>query len=85
MSKSDALIAAKNEDIEQKRARFAEISNAMYKVATLAKLKNAGVYHQYCPMAFDDKGAYWLSAESEIKNPYYGKKMLECGEVRDSL
>jgi hypothetical protein len=36
-------------------------------------------------MAFDDKGAYWLSAESEIKNPYFGKKMLECGEVTDSL
>jgi Cu(I)/Ag(I) efflux system membrane fusion protein len=85
MSTTDALIALKNEDIEGKRTKFADISDAMYKVATLSRLKNAGVYHQYCPMAMNDKGAYWLSAESEIKNPYYGKKMLECGEVKDSL
>jgi Cu(I)/Ag(I) efflux system membrane fusion protein len=57
----------------------------MYMLVKEAKLANAGVYHQYCPMAFNDKGAYWLSNEAEIKNPYFGKKMLECGEVKDSL
>ena len=85
MSKSDSIIAAKGDGIEQKRTHFADVSDAMYKIATIAKLQHAGIYHQYCPMALNDKGAYWLSAESEIKNPYYGKKMLECGEVKDSL
>jgi Cu(I)/Ag(I) efflux system membrane fusion protein len=36
-------------------------------------------------MAFNDAGAYWLSKTSDIKNPYFGKKMLICGEVKDSL
>jgi Cu(I)/Ag(I) efflux system membrane fusion protein len=36
-------------------------------------------------MAFDNKGAYWLSNVSEIKNPYFGEKMLTCGSVQDSL
>ncbi len=36
-------------------------------------------------MAFNDAGAYWLSKTSDIKNPYYGKKMLTCGEVKDSI
>jgi hypothetical protein len=36
-------------------------------------------------MAFDNKGAHWLSNNPEIKNPYFGKKMLECGEVTDTL
>jgi Cu(I)/Ag(I) efflux system membrane fusion protein len=36
-------------------------------------------------MAFNDKGAYWLSNISKIKNPYYGKKMLTCGEVAQEL
>ena len=36
-------------------------------------------------MAFNDAGAYWLSAASDIKNPYFGKKMLTCGEVKDSI
>ncbi|XZF15320.1 DUF3347 domain-containing protein [Chitinophagaceae bacterium MMS25-I14] len=77
-------IAAANGNLEQKRASFEKVSDAMYAVLKDADLKNAHVYRQYCPMAFE-RGAYWLSSEAEIKNPYYGKKMLDCGEVRDSL
>ncbi|MFX4520371.1 hypothetical protein ABTA72_19455, partial [Acinetobacter baumannii] len=43
------------------------------------------VYHEYCPMAFNDQGATWLSNSSDIKNPYLPKKMLHCGEVKDSI
>ena len=85
MEKTEAIMATKAEAIEEKRKQFSEVSDAVYKIATLAGLRNAGVYRQYCPMAFNDKGAYWLSAESDIKNPYFGKKMMECGEVTDSL
>jgi hypothetical protein len=70
---------------EKQRIAFEPISNAVYIAIKKSELKNAGVYHQYCPMAFNDKGAYWLSDISDIKNPYFGKKMLECGEVTDSL
>jgi len=80
-----AVIAAKDETCEQKRVPFEKVSDAMFALLKTANLKNAGVYRQYCPMAFNEKGAYWLSNETEIKNPYYGKKMLECGEVTDSL
>jgi Cu(I)/Ag(I) efflux system membrane fusion protein len=82
---SDSILSERSESIETQRAHFDGISDAMFAVLQEAKLRNGGVYRQHCPMAFEDKGAYWLSAESEIKNPYYGKKMLECGEVTDSL
>jgi Cu(I)/Ag(I) efflux system membrane fusion protein len=36
-------------------------------------------------MALHDTGAFWLSQEADIKNPYFGKEMLECGETVDSL
>jgi Cu(I)/Ag(I) efflux system membrane fusion protein len=36
----------------------------------------------FCPMAFDNKGAYWLQKEETINNPYFGPKMLRCGEIR---
>jgi Cu(I)/Ag(I) efflux system membrane fusion protein len=85
ISKTEAIMATKAEAIEEKRIQFATVSDAMYTVAKLANLRNAGVYQQFCPMAMDDKGAYWLSAKADIENPYYGKKMLTCGEVRDSL
>ncbi len=85
MNGCDSIITAKADSVEQKRNRFAGVSEAMYKVLKLANLKNAKTYHQYCPMAMNDQGGYWLSSEEEIKNPYFGKKMLECGEVKDSL
>lgn len=70
---------------EKQRIAFGVISSAMFGMLKSTDIKNGGVYKQYCPMAFNDKGAYWLSEEEEIKNPYFGKKMLECGEVQDSL
>jgi hypothetical protein len=79
------IVAEKDETTEKKRIHFETVSNAMFELIRKAELKNAGVYRQYCPMAFNDKGAYWLSNETEIKNPYFGKKMLECGEVTDTL
>lgn len=75
----------KDETCEKQRLAFGTISSAIYGLVTNAGLKNAGIFHEYCPMAFNEKGATWLSDESEIKNPYFGKKMMECGEVTDSL
>lgn len=82
---SKAIAAIQDESCEKQRLALGTLSSAMYGMLKAADLKNAGVYHEYCPMAFNNKGAYWLSSESEIKNPYFGKKMLECGEVTDSL
>jgi hypothetical protein len=56
-------------------------------VETLAKTFGGGqkLYKEYCPMAFDNKGAAWLSESEEIRNPYFGSEMLECGEVKEEL
>jgi len=36
-------------------------------------------------MANNNKGADWISSESKIENPYYGKAMLKCGEVKEVI
>jgi hypothetical protein len=36
-------------------------------------------------MAADGKGASWLSDKREVRNPYYGDKMLTCGSVKESI
>lgn len=72
-------------EVEIMRGRFEIISNNLYEILKKVEMKNAAVYHEFCPMAFNDKGAFWLSEELAIKNPYFGKKMLSCGEVMDSL
>ena len=43
------------------------------------------LYKAYCPMYNNKNGAYWLSETKEVKNPYYGKEMLTCGEVREEI
>jgi hypothetical protein len=27
----------------------------------------------------------WISESSAIKNPYYGKKMIECGVTKETM
>lgn len=70
--------------IEGQRAHFATLSDAM-----IGLVKKAGVegelYVDYCPMALDNKGAYWLSTDKEIRNPYFGEEMLTCGEVKETI
>ncbi|AUC84950.1 efflux RND transporter periplasmic adaptor subunit [Polaribacter sp. ALD11] len=46
---------------------------------------NEKVYHQFCPMADNNKGAYWLSREEKVINPYFGEAMLTCGEVKQVI
>ena len=43
------------------------------------------LYQAYCPMYNSNKGAQWLSTSKEIKNPYYGSKMMDCGEVQREI
>ena len=71
-------------DLEQQRVHFAELSLRSYE---LAKSFGAGrkMYHEHCPMAFDDKGAMWLSESEDIRNPYFGEKMLQCGTVEEVI
>lgn len=40
------------------------------------------LYLEFCPMADNNNGGYWLSYDKEIKNPFLGKEMPTCGEVK---
>jgi Cu(I)/Ag(I) efflux system membrane fusion protein len=46
---------------------------------------NEKVYSQYCPMADNNNGAYWLSKQEKVINPYFGEAMLTCGEVKQVI
>jgi hypothetical protein len=72
-------------DVEQQREHFSDLSNSMYKVIKSYGLAGVKAYYEFCPMAFDNKGAYWLSESEKIRNPYFGEKMLGCGSVEETL
>lgn len=73
-----------SQDLTQQRQAFEALSGKMYILAK-ASPDHPTLYRQYCPMAFDNQGAYWLAAEAEINNPYFGDKMLRCGSVEEEL
>ncbi len=74
-----------SDDIEAQRATFKTLSEKVYALASEQKIEFDTLYKQYCPMAFNNQGAYWLSKSKEIFNPYFGDKMLKCGRVEETL
>ena len=71
--------------IAEKRKEFELITDALWNLTRTVQFSGRKIYYQFCPMAFDDKGAFWMSADSEINNPYFGAAMLHCGSLEDSL
>ena len=80
-----AQALVKETTLEAKRKEFEMISDALWSLTRTVRYDGEKVYYQYCPMAFNNKGAYWLSNQATIRNPYFGDEMLECGQVEDSL
>ena len=64
------------------RQHFSMLSENMLEVTESFGLEKDKVFKDFCPMAFDNKGAFWLSETEEIRNPYFGESMLSCGEVK---
>tara|TARA_R110001583_G_scaffold154770_1_gene306485 strand:- start:1146 stop:1766 length:621 start_codon:yes stop_codon:yes gene_type:complete len=46
---------------------------------------NKKLYETFCPMANNGKGAIWLSEFKDIKNPFFGSKMINCGKVQKEI
>lgn len=76
-------IAATN-NVNEQREAFSQLTSAMEEELEGA-LASGEIYKQYCPMAFEGKGDYWFSNTQEIRNPYYGDKMLKCGRVEATI
>ncbi|CAM3298325.1 DUF3347 domain-containing protein [Aequorivita lipolytica] len=68
------------EDIKVQRQNFEKLSSGVENLLQ-GSLKSGTLYKQYCPMAFNNKGASWISNSKDILNPYFGDKMLKCGRV----
>ena len=76
---------ANTSDLDEQRKLFSTLSNEMATLVKDGKLSMGMLYLEYCPMANNNSGAYWLSNEKEIKNPYFGDKMMKCGSVKEMI
>jgi len=75
---------ADSDDLEKQRelfSKFTDKAGTMFKEA----LASGTMYKQFCPMAFNNTGAFWYSDMAEIRNPYFGDRMLKCGAVKETI
>ncbi|MCB0462565.1 MAG: efflux RND transporter periplasmic adaptor subunit [Flavobacteriaceae bacterium] len=81
---SSATSISKTSDIKTQRDHFKHLSSHLIKAVQLFGVSEK-VYVEFCPMADNNNGAYWLSKEEKVINPYFGDAMLTCGEVKQVI
>ncbi|MEG3657706.1 efflux RND transporter periplasmic adaptor subunit [Arenibacter palladensis] len=74
-----------NPDLENQRSHFVILNENFVPLAKNTEGLSEKLYIQKCPMADNNKGAFWLSNQKEIRNPYYGEQMMSCGSIIDSV
>jgi hypothetical protein len=65
---------AKSNSLKEARAAFEKLSDKAKQLAA----GQSGYYVVNCPMLKKD----WVQTSEKISNPYYGKEMATCGEIK---
>jgi hypothetical protein len=76
---------SKDTSIQQLRIVLEKLATPITNYAKLNNKSGTKLFKVYCSMAFDFKGAYWISKDTIKRNPYFGNEMLDCGDIIDSL
>ncbi len=76
---------ANTHELRQQVNHFKSVSENFITLLKKTGVPEKEVYVQYCPMASNNTGATWLSVDRNIKNPYFGDKMLTCGFIQETL
>lgn len=80
-----ATVISTSSNVENQRQSFSDLSDSYYMAIQQFNISGLEAYYQFCPMAFNDKGAHWISQNKEIQNPYFGDKMMKCGYTKAEL
>lgn len=82
---AESLKVATATSLADQRTAFTALSTKMADFVKSRELKEGKVYLGYCPMANGNTGGSWLTASNEIRNPYFGDKMLKCGTIKETI
>ena len=84
--RSAAVKIGQATSIEKARAAFETLSEELTAaIRSFGLAAEQPVYLLRCPMAFSNRGANWLQGSPEVRNPYFGERMLRCGKVVETL
>ncbi len=70
----DGADLSKSKTLDEARAAFSKLSDKAVKLAA----GQSGYYVAHCPMKNKD----WVQTSTTIANPYGGKEMISCGEIK---
>ena len=70
----DGADLSKSKSLDEARAAFGKLSDKAVKLAS----GQSGYYVAHCPMKNKD----WVQTSTTIANPYGGKEMVSCGEIK---
>jgi Cu(I)/Ag(I) efflux system membrane fusion protein len=82
--KTASQAIAREDNLDRIRLMLSPLSDQLYHTLKKYQVEVDG-YRQYCPMAKENTGAFWLSDSDEVLNPYFGEAMLTCGTVEETL
>jgi len=80
-----AKVAANAVSLTDQLKAFVPLSAEMMALLKNSKLTKGEVFVAFCPMANESSGAYWLSNEASIANPYFGETMRSCGSIKETI
>jgi len=69
-------------EMDHQREHFKTLSKDITDMVAITGTETT-LYQQFCPMY--DGGSAWLSMSKDVKNPYYGSKMMSCGKVQKEI
>ena len=78
-----AALKTTGRDLQADRVTFVALSDAMRTLiehVRPAKDRWPKLYVYHCPMSKGD----WIQTTREKANPYYGFKMLKCGQLKET-
>ncbi|MDC1331362.1 DUF3347 domain-containing protein [Cyclobacteriaceae bacterium] len=82
---SEAVSSLSNAlDLDTQRQAFKSVTEVLTQWVKASNTQET-LFVQFCPMAFKSQGANWLSRSEEIKNPYFGAMMLNCGRIDEKI
>ncbi|MBR9832396.1 DUF3347 domain-containing protein [bacterium] len=85
VAQQEAKKLSATKSLKEQRDIFVTLSAEMTKVIKDNDISKGEIYITFCPMANNNEGAYWLSNDKEIHNPYLGLEMSKCGSVKEIL
>jgi hypothetical protein len=88
-ARGKALELIESASLQEARLDYADLSVALARLVRATGVPptyGKEVHQLHCPMYLEGQGgSTWLQLAGDVRNPFYGSKMIECFDKREAL